>query len=887
MKTTKRVLAFLIGFMMLMTAANAAVINGDEITAPPDDWTLTSAGIENGDMLLHFDTRSSAERAKSEITTSEYNELGKVLLLSFDSIASVQINSSKVEQSISLVDDDAFHTNKLISIKDGSMTIFGAAAEVACEEDTAHRITLAVDPTGDTVKAAAWLDNTLVYSGEYSAWKTALDMSAVKVAFKNNATASISDKAEWSISDFEMKALDGAYNFSTIPADGQAMVAPSVGGITLNFGTRMSDLMYADANYTLSDSDGAVPFRAEKSGDQVKLIPEEGLRDLTEYTLTIEKITDLWGNEKIDAPKIITFSTAFEGYLPPVVSVIGETSVSIFKGQAQTIAFSVDKDIEKMEILVDGICEEELTKAPYTYTVSESEPETIRVMAAAYDEYGGVSYSPEVTVEIKDHNAPELFVSGIDSGAKYGTSELPTAEISATDDNGIKMIEVYADGRLLRSSQSDTLSFSLSELSAGAHTLKVSASDIYGLVTSKDYAVEIVSDTLIESYRNDFSTYKGNNTLPDGMAGGSQRGYLDVGTIDEEHGKSLLIGIDEADLSFAETNTAYVGIPTGDVTGTVEVEFEMNISAKPASNYRFSTKRTGGAENVILFITPTSIRLCNKNWSPSKTMDYTPGEWYRFKLSVDVPNRKYVVSVTDKNGNGESETGTLDSGYDVLNYVRVFGPADDSIKSFVAVDNVLVQQAMPFPTLTIEENIPYQAESVTITSSQTLNTSDLNKENITLSDAFGKVAVRSVMATDGKTIVITPAVSLRSSMEYKVTISPNVRYSAGIPIGAAIDGYFRTTAKDFDILSGGFDGGVFTFKAVNSGEEKAVTVIVQKWTSDGECRSVSAREVLVQSGEDEYSVAVPAVSGGDYVTVYIWDGIVSPNPVTPQIWTLR
>ena len=889
MKTTKRVLAFLIGFMMLMTAANAAVINGDEITAPPDDWTLTSASIENGDMHLQFDTTAGAARGKSEITTSVYSFADTAFFLSFDSLASVQNDGSKVEQSINMADDNPFNTNKLFSIKDGKISVFGEVATADCAEDTPHRVTLAVDPTGETVKGIAWVDGQKVYSGDYTAWKSTIDLSAVKLVIRNNATASIADKACWTVSGFIMNAFSDNYQFSSFPTDGQEMVSPkSIDGVTVRFGTRMADFVYEKSNYTISDANGTIDFTVKQSGNDIKLIPTNGFLDRTSYTVTVAQVVDLWGVVKESAARTIAFTTAYEGYVAPVVSVTGETTRTIYQGQSEEIEFTANKEITRMDILQDGVKMAELYSAPYCYTLSDTEIGTVSITAVAYDAVGGSGTSPAVTVQTLGHAAPTVEVSGIENGASYNVTELPTAVATASDDNGVQSIAVYVDGTQKAKIEGDTLRFSLSNIAAGSHTLTFVAMDIYGLTASGDYTVSVVSDTYVTAYQYDFENYNGNNAAPSGMEGLGQRGYLDVGAIDEAHGKSLLIGIEEANTEYNENNTAFVGIPQGGSNGKMETSFDMYFSAKPSGQYRLSMKKSGSAETNFMLINGSAIRFCSKSWTVSKEIPYETGVWYRFKLIADVPSRTYTVTITAPDGTSSSETGVMEAGQDTLNYVRFFGPADDAVPSFVAVDNVLVRRVMDFPTLSVEDTVDPEAGSVTVISSQNLKTDDINLENVSLSDAYGEVALKSVTSTRSTSMVIKPVSPLKSNTIYKITLSPKVRFDTGTALGAAVEGAFTTGSAKLDVVSGTFESGQFRYTAQNqTGSAKKLTVIVQKWTADGSVTKLQVAEQEVTTGQYEYSVSVPSCVGGEYVTVFFWDGLVASVPVSTKVWSTK
>ena len=885
MKISGKILSLLICMLLLTQAAFAASVGGVEFTSAPDGWTVNNATVEDGIMTLAFDTTDKAARGKSEITTSKYDFSSGILRISFDSVATVETNGDKIKKTITLEDGNMWNSTELINIKSGVISFFGSAASV---ETTEASVTVAVDIAASPVQASAWVDGELVYSGDFTAWKAALNTSAVAIALKNNATSSVADTTEWVVSNFNADIYAGSYGFSSLPADGQAMISPAdYEGIALTYGTVMSDAAYDKANYSLIADGEPAEFELVDKGTAVTIVPVGGLRDLTRYELTIATITDIFGDVKA-TDKTIAFTTAYEGYTAPVVTSEFDFSADYYIGQPLDIPFNVDGDCVQLDIYADGTLVSTLTSAPYIYSINESEAKAIELQAVATDSAGGLGYSEVYTVTILNHEAPVITVSGIEEGSACDVNNLPEITVTAEDDNGIESIEFYSDSKLRATYTESPATVSLAGLSGGGHTLKFIAKDIYGKETSVEYNISIESVHLIETYTNDFADYKGNNTLPTGCQGGPQRGYLAAGVIDEDHGNSLIVGMETANEEHNTDNTAFVGFPGGGATGGVNIEFDMYINERPAdvekNRYRMSF-RTANNETTFFFITANEMQFCKTNQNVDLKVPYEIKTWYHVTINVNTSTLDYDMIISDGADFNQNYSGRLNSNSGGLNYFRFFGPAFDDVPTFAAIDNMVIRQKLELPELVFEGDVAPSATSFSFTLSTTLKASDLSTDTVKISDSYGEVAIASVVSTDGAVVTVTPAVPLRSNMDYTVSISPDVCYSVGAPLGVECIGEFKTACAPLDVTEGWFVGNSFNFTANNTtGEEATVTVVTQTW-KDGKVTGVKVIPVTVADGSGEtYMVNTPSIPNGGYATAYIWDGVVAPKAITHRIY---
>lgn len=882
----KKILSvFLAVFLMMGSTVSAMEIAGSDILSLPDGWTVTAqpegsaeVSMTDGSLSLTFDTTAQADRGRAEVMTSAYDLSGGKILLSF--LTDFSENGDKVTKSISVMDDDIWNSVELFRINQGMLTAFSNAdAKVSCTAGK-HRITIFVDPTGEETSGAAWLDSSCIYQGSLSSWKNSIDRSGLKLYVRNSASAAVSEAASWNISDLVFQNVTGSYAFSSMPQDGQQMIVPeNLTAISLSFGTRLYDGMYDDANYTLTCNGETIPFTLKETQNGVDVIPADGFSKLSDYRLTIASIKDLLGNE-LESQKTVSFRTAYEGYTAPTVALDpAMDALTVYAGQKTTLTYTASESTTSVEIYIDGKLSATLGSAPYQYVYTPQTAGTAEIMAVAKDSFGGSGYSEKLPVTILENDVPTLTVSGITDGATYDAAALPKITVSAADANGIEKLQMAFDGNVVREINASEGTFDLSGISGGTRTVTITAFDIYGLSVSQSFTVKIESAQYRITYQNDFSDYAGENTLPREMQGGPQRGYLDAKTIDEAHGKSLIIGMDVADTSYTEANTAYVGIPAGGATGGIVLDMDIYLDAVPQDRYRFSLKQSGGTETDFLYITRDKLQFLSAHAVVGQSMDYETKHWYHLTVKADVASHTFRLSL---DGTVMVENGSITGSMTALDFIRVFGPSDDTLKSFIAVDNVEVKRIYELPQISFDaENLP-GSNTLQLQISQLLHAPSFTLDRVKLYDAFGEVKITAV-DLKAQTAYITCASPLRSNMDYRVVLSPEIRFSDGPAIGVATEGAFRTVCAALDVKDARFDEDQLTLRMVNTtGAAKSVYVICQVMENENVKRiSVSEVKAESQSAAKDYTVSLPATVGDEYIVAYVWDSLSSPAAVTP------
>jgi len=192
----------------------------------------------------------------------------------------------------------------------------------------------------------------------------------------------------------------------------------------------------------------------------------------------------------------------------PTVTITNPADGSTVSGTITAAADASDPDgIAKVAFYVGTSLKHEDTSAPYTYswdTTAFPDGEN-RLTAWAYDNTGR-SNSIAVYVQVKnassvspsepvsdDTTAPTVTIANPEDGATVSGNVGISA--TATDDNGIVLMNIFIDGLMVSSSTSGSISYrwNTGKAAAGSHDIVVKAADAAGNTGSSSINVTIVS----------------------------------------------------------------------------------------------------------------------------------------------------------------------------------------------------------------------------------------------------------------------------------------------------------------------------------------------------------------------------------------------------------
>ncbi len=850
-----------------------------QLASYADEWTFTNADINNDVLTLNateYDKYGELVSSGGRITTSTFDVSQRRFVISFEGLAGEGEQFIRVASSLQT-------TTEIFRMSNGSISVFGQDSVKNCDLNKSNKITLAVDFSLSEPKASAWVNGELVFSGEYESLSK-LDTELTYIGIGNDGDE------KWIISNFYADCVNSEYSFSSSPENGSIAVnSETVEEILLDFGTVPGDIMYQKSNYELTENNIGIDFEIVPNKTSVKIIPENKLTYNADYSIKAKETVDIFG-DLLDEISV-NFSTLPKDYQLPEISLgFNPEKLNVYTKQTVPLEFVSDKKLDKMEIYIDDILQETLTAEPWVYLLKKDNACTVKLKAVGYDEYGAQG-SVSTEIEVVHNDSPLLTVDGIADGAKYQASNLPSVKISAVDTDGIKEIIYDVDG-VAETINADNAVFYLNNLTGGSHTIKVTAVDSLGIDTTKTFNITLESLFEIGVYQNDFTDYEGQDTLPEYMVGGPQRGYLDAGVVKEDFGKSLLIGMDTVNNAYQPNNSAYVGVPMNDLSGRARIEFDFYIEEKPgfmpadkngnrATDYAMMYfKKNGSTETRIATFNHTGAVILGQS------IEYSAKIWYHFLIDVNVAKGTVELTMTG-NGINRTFTSRLTSGQDVINYLRIFGPIYDDVKTFIAIDNLTVKQIKGLPEISVKGEISSTSGEIKFSVSEALMLKDLTTKNITLTDEFGGVVEIDEIKGDTTNITLIPSTKLKSNTNYYITISSDTRYKSGSKLGLAVRGIFKTAMGDMNILDGEIADDVLRLNILNqSGAEVKVYAVAQIWSgSDIRRMKIIPFIISADNSEKEYNLDMPKIQTGEKLTVYLWDSIINSNAITSQIFT--
>lgn len=499
-----------------------------------------------------------------------------------------------------------------------------------------------------------------------------------------------------------------------------------------------------------------------------------------------------------------------------------------------------------------------------------------------------VKMEPGYTVNGGSKIKPSISVDGITNGETLENVSELNAEITATDDTGVVSMEIYHNDILVDSVSESNYSLALSDLDTGNHTLYIKATDTDGNVGQK--TIKFTVSWLLQNplYTEDFSGYSvtaGNTSLTSGITAYSQRGYVKAHKVDDEHGTSMAIGIDTVNPGFNSGDRPYANLVVQDVAGAVTVEFDVYIekSAQEASPFQISFKQQGGTDCFVASFVDGQFRV------GSTAVECMEQTWYTCVLKIDVT--KHTFDVQFYPAGGEPKTVAAASAFstdiDLLWSVRLWGPGEDLVSTFMAVDNVSVVKRSDLPEVTEigsngEKNgftVDNAAEDVEIYMSEPVRASSLKKDSITIKEGSGRsVPIKDItVSKETGAITVTLGKKLKSDTEYEAEISKDVILdNLDMKIGRSIKGNFKTTPGEIEFVSCGFNntGGSVSVNCSiknNTWEERSAELFISVWNKEKFVK-MQHKTVSVGAGITVNEVIDGVVlSDGETAEVYLWD----------------
>lgn len=518
---------------------------------------------------------------------------------------------------------------------------------------------------------------------------------------------------------------------------------------------------------------------------------------------------------------------------------------------------------------------------------------------------GNAGKTKKYDIEILDNESPVIEIEGAEYVDEFNVDSIPVITAVASDDYGIGKFEYYLDGELVKTAAEgeNTIVATFENITGGEHTLDFIAEDIYGIKVQETLKISFIIDKKFTTYSTDFSKYAGGSFDNLSFSTNNHGGFEAV-QVDEEHGKSVGIilpgNVDESgekgNWNTAGGNTSWMGIPINNVTSPVDVEFDFNISARPAmynEEYgwqtthddfiRFGFRTTKGELNFI--------RIKHDDINTYETYEttavpYETNKWYRAKISMHADGGNFAVVITDGDDVVLDVDGALKA---PVTQIRLFHAYHAESAGTLAIDNLFISSSFGMPEFVApEEGIIGGASKFTVKLSESLNPEDVTPDTLVVKNEFGRVKLKTAVLS-GNDLDITTASPIYGNMDYTFTLPNTTRFSTGDEVGFVIQNTLTTLPSDFEILNGNLGRDTFSFDALNNtGEEKDIFLIFQKWNKQGQITNVKAitKQIGINSEPQGYTAIHGIdISSGEILKVFILDGLKNPKIVSPVIYT--
>ncbi len=517
--------------------------------------------------------------------------------------------------------------------------------------------------------------------------------------------------------------------------------------------------------------------------------------------------------------------------------------------------------------------------------------EAVRIEVTGIRDYAGaaanVMGSHEFAVYTSDIiQGTRVSFRGYTSEAEIPVNDAKSIELSAASPSGIRDIKVYANGALLQVLTAAPYVLDISQLGIGRTELRAVAEANDGTTAEAVLTLTIagmLDHALVED--STFEVEAGTN-LKSGIVMYPQRGYVKVEQIDEEHGNSLLVGIEDADESIGLGNLPYINIPLGGISDEFSLFCDLYIDAKENSNdKRLSIYQASGNETMLLRF-GDQMTLGANNASPTP---YETGKWYSFRIDIDIVNHTAAVY---RDG---AQIGTVALGANMTagNFIRLYGPRNDTVPSFTAMDNLRVVKYFRIPAIVSVDGdnvVSASAESFTVQMDDVLFGSSINAESVWLQDNAGsRTSVKDAKwSAADKTITVTPARKLASGSNYSFVLGGTVELSAGVPIRYPVRAAFRTAPEGVEIQTAQFSEEAGMKKAVvtlvNATDAAANGYVVMTLWNGNEFCGMAVQPCAPAAGETQEIILTHEAPAGAAAELVVYDSLALPQMLCGSVY---
>lgn len=548
----------------------------------PEGWTVettqnssveyesdSETGLKN--MLFKCDTSSIRDDADVTVSTDWYQVTKNVDILIK---TSVDKSVANVYKRVGLEDADG-NVQNLFTIVQNTLSV--ANNSITIENDKVLNIEVGVNRDNNTL---------FLYIDGVKQFEATIDLDWNDLnKFKLNFYHGYAKKK--TISHWRLYAVDvsesGTFQTESFPENGGTNVdSTQYDGISVDFGVIMQEECFNPENIILKENDENIAETSafKRLGSKVEIIPENGLKEGSAYSLSFTVLKDIFGNEY--SGQTIEFKTAQNGYKAPTVRIVSPVNGDSFPLDydivVQTEVEEGSAEITTAELIVNNEVSSTKTEAPYNFTFHPYSGETQDIKVRITDSNGGLSKSDEVRLQTFENQEPQVTINIEDgTSVQYGEK----IRYSVSDENGISgNIVCYVNDEVVLETEDKDGFFTIPESAMfGNIVVRVECKDIYGKTGSAEKNIYLTKQSSEIIATNDFSKLSQTkfstgqvNAGPFTLLPVSAPGYAMSGEIDGQN--CLICGVDGTS---SQTSLVYYAVPTNLTDTLIKLTWNLRI----------------------------------------------------------------------------------------------------------------------------------------------------------------------------------------------------------------------------------------------------------------------------------------------------------------------
>lgn len=591
-------------------------------------------------------------------------------------------------------------------------------------------------------------------------------------------------------------------------------------------------------------------------------------------------------------------------------------------GTGSRVVFFAEKD--------GTIIQQEKTLQPYLVEFEGLENGVYSVYAEVHDVAGNVLKSDIVTVTVTENLAPLVSFSSLKSGSFEYTDKIADSVIVADNDGTVEKVEIYADGKLIKTADRENGEFkpieqkNNSDEAEAESALKESVNEKGEMVefTITDVPMGMCTIEAV-AYDNEYKAGKAaaeldiaktqnvvfySNTFEENASGwsvgnpGNAKGY---GIMLAPGGNAYGITVPANGVSNAAPLFTTSSLNSYYMSGVTTTEFDICVTSTLGLNLKSSIKDGTKFTDVMLI-------------KDDKAGDATlmPGEWHHFVYNIDYQGKTYSVFL----GNEKVSEGALtdNSGMADIRFTMWATKEDDitiyfknykisgvisetkvnSIETYNESDKLdIIENKVNSLSNTVQLNFNNSLLAETVTTENVLVYAD-GKQVGNYGVNIGKQSELGSSAKTASAVTLTFDEPLKSNAVYTVVLTKNIKLSDKKAITAKILYKFITEPKECDITEWKLTGNTreINFKGeLRGGETVKLSAVFTNSTGetqngkfifavyDGErLVDIKIADVTAGIGGETVSEGIVLPQSLENVKIhgYIWDDFDNINSVS-------